>query len=255
MLYRKFAVPITAKRADKIITVSENSKKDIIRYCRVHSDKIHVIYNGVDKKFGPIREDLVAKVKRKYDISSKYILFVGTIDHPGKNVCSLIYACRKLWEAGKDDFKLVLVGGEGFGYEKIKKMIDSDKRIRRLGYVEDADLPAIYCGAELFCFLSLYEGFGLPVVEAMACGVPVIVSNCPPLPGIVGVAGIIVRPFDINEISEKINEVLINPMLKGKLRGACLERAKRFSWENAALKTYEVLQSVVSVEKNQWKQQ
>ncbi|HDY68934.1 MAG TPA: glycosyltransferase family 1 protein [Candidatus Scalindua sp.] len=246
MFYRKFAFPVTAKRADKIITVSENSKSDIIKYCKVPPNKINVIYNGVDKNFFSPRRELTAEIKREYRLPDKYILFVGTIDHPGKNVYSLILACRKLWEENIG-IKLVLIGQKGVGYEVISDTItryDLNKYVLHLDCVEDRDLAAIYNGAELFCFLSLYEGFGLPLIESMACGTPVIASKMSSLPEVVGDAGIIVNPCSIDEISRKIKDVLTNDVLKNKLRRKGLERAKLFSWQKAAYGTYRVLEEV-----------
>jgi len=243
MMYRKFAVPATARRADRIITVSEASKKDIVKYCGVPAEKIHVVYNGVDKKFCPMEDAQVQTVREKYKLPPQYILYVGTIDHPGKNVYSLIRACQKLWQAASTNVKLVLVGQEGHGFEHLKPMIASDDRIIHLGFVQDEDLPAIYCGARAFCFLSLYEGFGLPIVEAMACGVPVIVSGCPPFPEIVEQAGMIVDPMDIDQIGQKIQEVLVNEELREQMRNKGMQQARKFSWKAAGERTYEILQA------------
>lgn len=246
MLYRKIAVPITAKRADKIITVSHNSKNDIVKFLKVKPHKIIVSYNGVDNKFRPLDPHLIHKVRVKYNLPEKYVLFVGTIDHPGKNVYSLIQACNKLWKEKGNIFKLVLVGQKGHGYKIVEKIIKEQalsEQILHIGYVKDEDLPAIYNGAFLFAFLSLYEGFGLPILEAMACGTPVVVSNRSSLPELVGEAGLIVDPFDIEGISEAIESILNSEALRKELIAKGLERVKLFSWKNAGEKVYKILKN------------
>lgn len=247
IFYRKISYPVTAKRADRIITVSENSKKDIIRFCKVSPEKIDVIYNGVDPRFHLLDNKEILKILKKYKLPEKYILFVGTIDSPGKNCINLVQAYYKLKRKKGFERKLVLVGKKGFGFEKMVLKIQElslKDDIFLLGYVPDDDLPAIYNGAEVFAFLSLYEGFGLPIIEAMACGVPVITANTSCFSEIVGDAGILVNPFNIDEIAGSILNVIISKDLKERLRFKGIERAKNFSWTDAAEKTLDVFKKL-----------
>lgn len=245
MVYRKLAVPITARRADRIITVSENTKRDLVKLLKVPESKIEVVYNGVDPRFKPAGEHLVREVRAKYSLPSKYILFVGTIDHPGKNAMSLVEACAALWSRGMlQEHHLVLVGQKGFGYEQIMHRITElgvTERVRTLGYVGDADLPAIYTGADVFAFLSLYEGFGLPILEAMACGTPVVAAKTSCLPEICGDAALLVDPYDVAGIANAILRLSSERQLRAELSAKGLERVKAFSWERAARSTLEVL--------------
>lgn len=239
MIYRKVAVPFTAKRADQIITVSNHSKYDIIKYCKVLSKKITVIYNGVDESFKSVEISKIRNVFKKYNIDSPFILYVGTIDHPGKNSISLIKAFN-IFKQNYPNYKLVLVGKPGFGYKIIEKEIINLEMAESIvipGYVPDEDLPAIYSGAKVFVLLSLYEGFGLPLIEAMACGTPIIASNRSCFPEIVGDYNRLVEPYDLNDIAIKISELVNNKKYYSKVVEAGKNRAKLFKWRNSAKKT------------------
>jgi|LQYC01.1.fsa_nt_gi glycosyltransferase involved in cell wall biosynthesis len=247
MLYRKFALPITANRADKIITVSENSKRDITKYCKAKSSKVHVIYNGVSNEFTPLADGLVIRVKEKYKLPDKYVLFVGTIDHHGKNCMGLIEACVKLWQEQKIEHNVLLVGRKGFGFEKILDRINKlkvEKKVILLDFVDDQDLPCIYNGAGLLANLSLYEGFGLPVIEAMACGCPVIASNTSSLPEVAGNAAVLIDPNDIDAIANAIADVLSNPDKRKEMIQEGLKQSAKFSWRDSARKTLEIYESL-----------
>lgn len=245
MLYRKYAVPLTAKRADHIITVSHNSKSDIVKFCKVDHQKITVIYNGVDNSFKKMINGSEKNVLNKYSILSPYILYVGTIDHPGKNSISLIQAFAII-NKYRPDYKLVLVGNPGYGYKKILneiKELNITNNVIIPGYVKDDDLPSIYNGATLFACFSLYEGFGLPLVEAMACGVPILASNRSSFPEIVGDMDLLVDPCNINQIVEKILHLINNKKYYKKIELKSLKQANLFSWEKAAKKTLDMFNS------------
>lgn len=251
MFYRHVAVPQTVRRADYIITVSENSKKDIVKYCKVKPEKIKVVYNGVDKRFRPMNKNVFSKVLQKYSMDSPYILYTGTIDHPGKNSISLVRAFRKVADR-HPNYKLVFVGKPGFGYDHVINEIESLKlkdRTLMLGYVPDDDLVGIYNGASAFAFLSLYEGFGLPLIEAMACGTPVIAANSSCLPEIVGEAGFIVEPYDVLKIAEYLETLIVNKSLRNEIIQKGFEQAEKFSWEKAAEETLEVFKAVYNERK------
>ncbi len=211
MFYRtKLADPITAKRADHIITVSENSKKDIMKYLHVKEDKITVIYNGVDQeKFHKMDGTKAIEILKKNNWPSNYILYVGTIDHPGKNSMGVIQAFETLKKRGDYDGSLILAGMPGAGYEVVEKYVNnSDYKddIVFTGFVTDEELVALYSECKVFCFLSLYEGFGIPPLEALACGAKVVVSDTSSLPEVIGDIGIAVNPTDQKAIIEAIYE-------------------------------------------------
>ncbi|HIQ39262.1 MAG TPA: glycosyltransferase family 1 protein [Methanothermococcus okinawensis] len=239
----KLLLPKTLRTADKIIADSYNTKKDIIKYFKIPEDKTKVIHLGVDEKYKPLSEEKINNIKEKYCINYPFILYVGTLE-PRKNIPTLIKAYYKLKKQGLPH-KLVITGKKGWKYKSIFETIDKlnlRKDVIFTGYVPDEDLPALYNAADLFVYPSLYEGFGLPPLEAMACGTPVITSNTSSLPEVVGDAGIMVDPYDVDGLSKAMYEVLTNDGLREELRKKGLERAKLFSWKKCAeehLKVYE----------------
>lgn len=210
MFYRtKLADPITAKKADHIITVSDNSKKDIIHFLKIASSKISVVKDGVDfSKFHNLKmDDVSSAFFKEKQIDSNYLLYVGTIDHPGKNVITVLKVFERLKENQQFDGKCVLAGMPGKGYEFVFDYAQKSrysKDIIFLGYVDDLYLPYLYSNCSVFLFLSLYEGFGIPPLEALACGAKVVVSNTSSLPEVVGKYGKCVNPMNIEEIQDAI---------------------------------------------------
>ena len=239
-------VQMLKRNIDAVIVPSENTKRDVIRFFRIPNDKIKVIPHGRDKRFRPIRDQEELEIVRlKYKLPDKFVLFVGTLE-PRKNIKNLIKAYYKLKKKGIRH-KLVIVGKRGWKYKQIFdvwKSLDLRGDVMFVDYVEDEYLPFIYNLADLFVYPSLYEGFGLPPLEAMACGCPVVVSNTSSLPEVVGDAGIKVDPCNINEIADAIYEILINDDLKHELVKRGLKRAKLFSWEKAAKETLKVYEGV-----------
>jgi len=235
------------RKAKHIITMSEATKKDLISIFNVNESKITVIYPGVNtKKFKKIENSkLLESIKEKYQLPDKYILYVGTLE-PRKNLERLIKAFLYLKEKGIPH-KLILVGKKGWKIEKILTLIKHNKDIKWLKYVPEEDLPCIYNLAEIFVYPSLYEGFGLPPLEAMACGVPTIVSNISSLPEVVGNAGILVNPYDIKDISKTILNLINNPTLIEELKLAGIERAKQFSWNKSAKKHFNILRELGNI--------
>ena len=238
-----------AHTADLIITDSEHSKQDIVRYLNVPAEKIRVIYLGYEPSV-PHGDDppRLAAILKRYGISQPYLLFVGVIE-PKKNLARLLEAfalLRQETSVGKE-LQLVLAGGKGWFSDHLLPKVQELRLTEQViftGFVPEADLPDLYRGAEVFVFPSIYEGFGLPVVEAMAHGVPVVTSNGSSLPEIAGDAGILVDPHDPAAICAGIAEVLRHPGKKDRMRRAGLQRAQQFTWQQTAAATYQVYQEV-----------
>lgn len=213
MFYRtKFADPVTAKRANDIITVSENSKRDIMKYLGIKEEKITVIYNGVDQtKFKKMEVGKAVKIIHEKKWPENFLLYAGTLDHPGKNVMAVIQAFEHLKDKNEYQGYLILAGMPGAGYEIIKRYVENSRyrsQITLPGFVTDEELIALYSMCDVFCFVSLYEGFGIPPLEALSCGARVIVSNTSSLPEVVGDAGIMVDPNDIDTLASSIKRVI-----------------------------------------------
>lgn len=241
VLHHKLLLPYILKRADAVITDSYNSKQDIVRYYGVVDKKVRVIHLGVDETYRPVSE----KGRFVEGIKGPYILNVGTLE-PRKNLITLLKAF-KLAKAAGIPHKLVIAGLKGWGDTKIEreiKGIESD--IVLAGYLPQEELPGLYSFADLFIYPSLYEGFGLPPLEAMACGTPVITSNVSSLPEVVGDAAITVDPRDEKRLSEMILKVLADRELRESLKRKGLERARLFSWEKTAKETLKVYESVMN---------
>lgn len=245
-LYRKVINFIAARLADRILTASEHSRKDISRLLRVPEEKVVVTYYGVEAAFQlRDRSQCFKRVDTKYRTSDKYVISVGEL-HPGKNFVRLIEAFSSL-KARSLPHKLVIVGKKGWKYEQIfgaVRGLGLQDEIIFTGYVPEEDLPLLYGGAELCVYPTLYEGFGLPAMEAMACGTPLVASNVSSLPEVVDDAGILFNPYNVDEIAEAIYEVLDNEELRRELIRKGLKRAKKFSWKKTATETLEVYRDV-----------
>jgi glycosyltransferase involved in cell wall biosynthesis len=234
MFYRtKLADPITAKRADHIITDSNNSKKDIIKFLGIPENKISVIYCGVDqKKFQKMNRDMAEKILKKKGLPIKFLLYAGTIDHPGKNAMGVIKAFEILKENKEYTGSLILAGMPGANYQIVKDYADNSKysaNIHFTGYVTDQELIALYSLCDVFIFISLYEGFGLPPLEALSCGAKVVVSNTSSLPEVVGDVGITVDPKDNKKVADSIYSYLnkIDENNTSKLK----DHLSKFDWK------------------------
>jgi len=226
--------------ADKIIVVSENTRKDLIDLFGAREDKIEVIYGGINENFRPIRrEESLKKIRKKHRLPEKIILFVGSIG-PRKNLKRLITAFYELKKNGSVRHKLVLVGEKGSLYEDISgmsKKLGLGHDVIFTGYIPESELPIIYNIADLLVYPSLYEGFGFPPLEAMACGIPIVASNVSSLPEVVGEAALLVDPFNVEAISGAMVRVLEDNDLRAKMIEKGFERLKKFSWEKTARKT------------------
>jgi glycosyltransferase involved in cell wall biosynthesis len=240
-VYFRSMVPAAIRRSDRVIAVSESTKRDLLKIVRTDEKKVCVIHHGVDAQFQPITdEEKLARIREKYNLRRKFILFVGVIE-PRKNLETLVEAY--LADSISGEFDLVLAGSLGWGYTKLKQKISDARRehcIRMPGYIADGDLPALYSGATAFVYPSLYEGFGLPVLEAMACGIPVITSSVSSLPEIAGDAAILVDPHDTSALAWALQKILKDDRLREDLSRRGRQRAQLFSWEQTARKTLEV---------------
>jgi len=239
--YYKFLIPRIVKNSLKIITISEFSKNEIIELLNTHESKIKVIHCGTAEEFVNLKDSNSVIDNGK----KRYILSVSTLD-PRKNLESLILAFRKL---KVPDLQLIIVGSKNnvFTGNKLTNLINADKNIIFTGYVSDRELKSLYRNAALFVYPSLYEGFGLPPLEAMVCGVPVVVSNIASLPEVCGDAVYYVDPYSVESIAEGIYKVLTDEGLMQGLIQKGLERAKLFSWEKAAKEHIKVFEEVLMV--------
>lgn len=235
MFYRtKLADPITAKRADHIITVSENSKHDIVRFLKVPEKKLTVIYNGVDQnKFCKMNSEKVETILEKRGWPHDFLLYAGTVDHPGKNAMGVIKVFEKLKDEDKYSGSLILAGMPGSGYEIVEDYVKKSNWSQDIiftGFVTDEDLIALYSKCKVFCFLSLYEGFGIPPLEALSCGANVVVSNSSSLPEVVGNVGITVDPLNLDAVADAVVESMQNSDISHDME--IKRHLKKYDWKN-----------------------
>lgn len=239
-------VPITINKSDVIVTISQNSKKEITERYGIGESKVAVINPALDhRQYYPRTKNEQAQVAKKYGIKGRYVLYVGTIE-PRKNIVGLLNAYAALPERLRSKYSLVLAGGKGWKNEDIYKRIQelSHLNIILTGYAPDEDLPALHSGASLFVFPSFYEGWGMPPLEAMACGTPVITSNNSSLPEVVGDAGIMVDAHNTVELRRQIEKVLTDKKLAASLAKKGLKQAAEFSWDKSAKQLHEVIESL-----------
>ena len=235
------------KYADAILTNSHHTKNDIVKYLHIPEDKIHVTYFGAHSRFKPIKDGIkINDVLKKYKINSPYICYVGTIE-PRKNLVNLFKAFKTLKNKKNIPHKLVLVGKDGWFFEEIYKTIaelNLTDEIIRTGFTPDKDIPYLLNGADTFVYPSFYEGFGLPVLEALSCGTPTITSNNSSLPEVGGNAVKYVDPKDPTDIENKIFEFLHSKSEREKYSILALKQAEKFSWESCARETLKVYESL-----------
>src|SRR5204862_4676922 len=209
--YARASIAMAAKRATRVLTVSQSSKRDILRFVSTESDKITVIYNAYDERFGvEPREEDVVRVRERYQLHDEFVLYAGNVK-PHKNLERLIVAFDLVRTRGLDHLKLVLIGDEISRYSALRRAVHQHqlhKYVRFLGYLPEETLAVMYRLAGVFVFPSLYEGFGLPRLEAMASGTPVVTSNVSSLPEVAGNAAILVDPYDPQAIADGIRRVM-----------------------------------------------
>jgi alpha-1,3-rhamnosyl/mannosyltransferase len=239
-------------RISHFITLSETVKREMMEQLSLSEDKITVTPLGVERYFSPVPVDQLHPVTNKYGLKpSSYILYVGTLE-PRKNIGNLLKAYALLSPSLREAFPLVLAGEVGWLMEKLNLEIERlnlQKTVIKTGYLPKEDLPALYSGATVFVYPSLYEGFGLPPLEAMACGAPVITSSVSSLPEVVGEAGVQVHPEETEKMAKEMQDLLTNSRRREVLSAMGLARSKHFTWEKCAAKTLEVYDRVVQTSK------
>lgn len=244
LLFRHY-IPRTLRFVDQVVTVSDASKRDIQRYYGMPAAKIRVIPCGVSPAFSPVPPTTVAGVLQRYAVPQPYILTVGALQ-ARKNLETLFAAYRVLRSKGLPH-RLVVTGRKAWktaGIFTSLRELGLEEDVILTGYVADDDLPALYSGASVFAFPSLYEGFGLPPLEAMACGTPVVTSNASSLPEVVGDGGLTVEPSDVRGFAAALERLLTDEALHETCRERGLARAGRFTWEAAAAAHLELYQSL-----------
>jgi len=260
-------VAAAARRAEAIITVSQASKRDIVRYLHIPPERIHVTYEAAGETFqpvedeacpGPSRRAQLTAVRQKYALPERYLLYLGGFDQR-KNLSALLRAFALLVNKQRHcvlslskEARLVIAGnlpGQDTPLfpdpRRLVRELGVEERAIFTGWVAEEDKPAILSGATAFVFPSLYEGFGLPALEAMACGTPVIASNRSSLPEVVGEGGILVEPTDVEALAEAMEVLLVDDALRAELRQRALAQAAKFSWKQTALETLAIYRKVV----------
>lgn len=245
--HSRIFVPLAANRASMILTISKHSKRDIIKQFNVAPDKVVVTYPAASPKFHPVSKREISEVKQWYGLDS-FILTVGTLE-PRKNIIRLLQAFALLRQSGFS-YQLIHAGPRGWLFNDIVAEVhrlELQDSARFLGRVPLHDLVGLYNAASVFVYPSLYEGFGLPVLEAMACGCPVVTSNTSSLPEVVGEAGIMVDPYDVQQLADAIQKVLEDQALAQNMRQWGLERASLFSWQRCAQETVAVYRRMLEL--------
>jgi glycosyltransferase involved in cell wall biosynthesis len=232
-------LPKGLKRADAVIAVSQQTEQDLIELMNVPEDKIRIIHEGVAPHFlKHLEDDKSAAIRKSYNLAPSYLVFLVGTPEPRKNLEKTIAAVRK----AAPEHTLVLIGPKN----PIKKLIGNDHhKIKFINIVPTAHLPSLLSGAKISLYPSLYEGFGLPVLESMACGVPVITSQKGALPEVAGDAAILVDPEKVDSIADGISELLSNKELQRKLKTAGIKRAEKFTWQKAAAKTLSLYKELI----------
>lgn len=242
----KRRMPLMARRATKIIVPSEFTKRETMQYLGIREDKIHVIFEAARGNMKPLGLAESQPTLDRYQLKQPYLLYVGTIE-PRKNLLTLIRAYDELLRTTEHRPQLALCGGKGWLFDEVFKLVEELKltgQVRFTGYIPDEDLPALYSAAEAFLYPSLYEGFGLPPLEAMACGTPAITSNTSSLPEVVGQAGLTHDPNDWQMLTRHIAQLLGDQAAREHFKRVGLEQSARFSWDRAARETQSIYDEV-----------
>ncbi|HQV68423.1 MAG TPA: glycosyltransferase family 1 protein [Thermoflexales bacterium] len=243
-VYQKLALPVMVRRADRIIADSMSTRRDAISLLKIPEDRIEVVHLGVNHDVFYPRPDALEVVRQNLGNIDKYILGVGTLE-PRKNLLALLQACCALEDEAPT---LVLAGAKGWGRSELFKQVERlglTKKVIFTGFVSEDLLANLYSAASMFVYPSYYEGFGLPVLEAMACGAPVICSNTSSLPEVVGEAAILISPDDIGAIAQAIRLFINDKEMTAKMRARSLEQAAKFTWQRTADETICVYHKVI----------
>jgi len=246
-IYARTSLALAARRASRVLTVSETSKSDILRYCTIPADRITVVPNALDERLAvPPPDEEIRRTRERYQLDCPFALYVGNIK-PHKNLERLIEAFHLVRREGFERLKLLIIGDQISKFPRLRRAVDRyklHKHVRFLGFVGEDTLAALYRLATVFVFPSLYEGFGLPPLEAMASGCPVVTSNVSSLPEVVGDAAVLVDPYSAASIANGIQQVLTDGELRAQLRDRGFARARAFSWEASVRRTIDVYREV-----------
>lgn len=246
--YLRLSTRWSARLATRVIAISEATKRDLVHFTGIKPDKITVVYHGVHQRFQPVAPAVSALVAQRYGLGGAYLLFISTIQ-PRKNLVRLIDAYARASQAAPDLPPLALVGKPGWLTTQIKQRAAHhgiSERVRFLGYVHDDDVPALLSGASMYLLPSLYEGFGMTVLEAMACGTPVITANTSSLPEVAGEAALLVDPTDTAALAAALVALWCDIPRRASLRERGLTWAADWTWERCARQTLTVLQAAAS---------
>jgi len=244
--YLSKVVRRAVKKSDLIITISNHAKKELVKFYDLQPDKVMVAYPAVNRRdFYRRSEWEIDKVKRKYELPDNYVLFVGNIE-PRKNITTLIESYTKLRLDLSKKYPLLLVGVNAWRNKAIFEKIEAAKKngyniVRPKTYVDDNDIPAVYSGASMLVYPSHYEGFGMPPLEAMSCGIPVITADNSSLPEVVGNAGILIKSTDEKGITSAMQKLMTDTPLRDSLIKKGYAQSRKFSWDKSAQKIYKAL--------------
>jgi glycosyltransferase involved in cell wall biosynthesis len=247
-VYARASMWSAVRKSDRILTVSDASKRDILHFFDIPADKVHVIYNAIDERFlAPPNEEGMDRIRQRYQLEHPFLLYVGNIK-PHKNLERLVDAFGRVRAGGQEELRLIIIGDEISKYPPLRQAVHRhrlDKYVRFLGFQPYDTLAAFYRLARAFVFPSLYEGFGLPPLEAMACGTPVITSNVSSLPEVAGGAALLVDPYDPASIADGITRAVTDEALRGEMIKRGLARARSFSWQESVAATHRVYMEVL----------
>lgn len=248
-VYAKGSMWAATRKADRVLTVSEASKRDILRFFDIPPEKVEVIYNAIDERFlGPADLHRMDLTRQRYQLDHPFVLYVGNIK-PHKNIERLVAAFAIARRRSPDNMKLIIIGDELSKYPVLRQSVHRhklDKHVRFLGFQPQETLAAFYRLARAFVFPSLYEGFGLPPLEAMACGTPVVTSNVSSLPEVAGGAALLVDPHEAEAIAEGIVRAVTDETVRAELIGKGLARARDFSWKQSVGKIHQIYMAVAN---------
>ena len=247
-LYQTLFTRLSSKRAARLIAISLQTAKDLVHRCGTDASKITVIYPGVDSTFRPLEAAATSSFRQSRGLPERFILFVGTLE-PRKNLPMLLRSFHQARSRLPAGYKMILAGGRGWLYEPILRTIEElglESEVILPGFVPDEELALWYNCADVFVYPSLYEGFGLPALEAMACGCPVMAARSSSLPEVVGDAGLLLSPDQPEVWAEELVRVCSDEALRTKLRSLGIARAERFSWAKMAGETVKIYREVLS---------
>ena len=238
--YTQWAIRVACRRATRILAVSEYTKREIVRWLGVAPERVVVTYDAAEPRFSPPEPAALEAFRHRTGLPERFVLFVSTLE-PRKNLPTLLEAYARI--AAATDAPLIIGGGKGWLYDEIfakAAALGLGERVRFVGFIDNADLPLWYASATVFTLPSLYEGFGMPLLEAMSCGTPVVASTSSSLPEVVGDAGLLVPPTDAEALGAALLRVLSDAELRAELRERGLRQAQRFSWRQTAERTLAV---------------